>query len=53
MKTNNIIKKPDNRLKKKIIKYGYEYTLVAVSREKASFMNNAGFALKSFKKLDK
>lgn len=53
MKTDKI----DDRIKKKITLFGYEYTLVKVDREKdifnASFMGNVGFALQSFKKLNK
>jgi hypothetical protein len=46
----------DNKIRRTIIKWGYEYTLVAVMKRgndhpDPCFMGNAGFALESIKKL--
>lgn len=55
MKINNT----DHRPTKTIIKYGYEYTLVEVgerlkfSIDTPKFMGNYGWALQSFKKVNK
>jgi hypothetical protein len=48
--------KTDDRVKKTVVKHGYEYTLIACESRKnfsiddPCFMGNAGYALQSCKK---
>ena len=50
--------KSDGRQRKVVVKFGYEYTLVAVEgrqdpRDSPNFMGYSGFALQTIKKMKK